>query len=151
MRLANKEFLKRVFVFILFYLGFGVLPGNVLTANTIFTNIFLLLMIPYLIIIPIARRSVSIYLLATNHLLFLAFICLLSAICFTLLSPCSAVYYYGLLVPDNYIALAFCTLPFIALLIHMLHKGCKSLDEIAEAYIQKQSKRSINDIYSCSI
>ena len=87
-----------------------------------------------------SRYSVVAYLISSNYLFFVAFVCLVSAICYTLLSPQNAMYYYGLSSPENYIALIFCTLPFIALLAHMLHKGCRPLDQVAETCIQKQKK-----------
>ena len=53
-------------------------------------------------------------------------------------------HYYGLPAPDNYIALVFCTLPFIALFIHMLRHGCKSLDEIAIPFIKTCKKINLD-------
>lgn len=140
MKPVTKEFLKRSILWPLFYLCFGVLGGNTLTHSGAFTIVFLIPLIIYVILIPWSRFNVNIYLISNTYLFVLGFICLLSAIVFTLFPVENAMYYYSLPAPDNYIALVFCTLPFIALFVHMLSKGCKSLNEVAEVYIQKQRK-----------
>ncbi len=140
MKPVNKQFWLVIFGFFSWYLAGGVLFGAILTKNIFLITVFLYFAIPFLIIAPISRFNVTLYLINITYLFFSIFACLISTMIFTLLPHSNATYYYGLTPPENYIACAFCTLPFIALFIYMIFKGCKPVDEIADIYLNKQEK-----------
>jgi hypothetical protein len=136
----NKEFSRRVFGFFGLYLVGAVLGCSALTKDLTIVLLFLYLCLPFIILVPFSRFNVNTYLISITYLFTLGFVCLLSTVTFTLLPPENAMHYFGLPVPDNYIALAFCTVPFIALFIHMVHKGCKSKQDIEKAYVKDCKK-----------
>ena len=141
---TNKEFFKRIISFLLFYFSFGILFGITLVKTKWFFTLFCLLSLPYIIFSLFSRFDPVAYILNGTYLFLLNFACLLSAIVFTLLPPENAMYYYGLPSPENYIACAFCTLPFIALFIHMAQNGCKSKEDIEKAYTQDSKKINLS-------
>jgi hypothetical protein len=128
---------------LLFYFSFGLLFSVVLVREYRFPEVFCVALLPYFLLMMPSRYNVLIYLANSVYLFTLTFLCLLSAIVFTLLPIENAMHYYGLPAPDNYIALAFCALPLIALFVHMLHKGCKSKEGIEKAYVKDSQKINI--------
>ncbi len=140
MKQVNKHFLWRAWVFLIIYSFSALLASSLLTSNKSFVLVFLILTALFIIIVPFSRFSVSTYLINGTYLFLLGFICLLSAIIFTLLPSANAMHYYSLPSPENYIACAFCTLPLMALFIHMVHKGCKSKQDIEKAYVKDSKK-----------
>jgi len=143
MKLAYKEYLKRVVWFVIFYVVLGLLFGEALTRNKIFVLIFASLIIPYLISIALSLFKVTAYLFAATYSIFITYLCLFSAMSYTLLPPANAMHYYALATPWNYIAWVCTALPTLILLIHMLRKGMKSLDEVAHFYIIVRKKISL--------
>lgn len=144
MRQVNKHFLWRIWAFSIIYIFTSFLGCAILTKDTTLILVSLCLFLIFLIIAPFTRYNVNSYLINGTYLFGLAFICVLSAIVFTLLPSTNAMHYYGIPTPDNYIALALCTVPFIALFIHMLCHGCKSLDEVAIPFTKTRKKINLD-------
>ena len=144
MKPVNKEFFRKCLANLIGFTMFGLLFGTCLTRSPGFVIFFLILFIPYLVSITFARFSVHIYLLSINYTMSITFLCLISAIVYTLLPPENAAYYYDLTAPENFVVFVFCTLPFVALTIHMFRRGCKNLDEITLAFIKTRRKININ-------
>ena len=140
MKRVNKEYWKRIFAFLLFYASFGLLFSISLVKEYKFIEVFCVASLPYFFLIIPSRYSAVIYLVNSVYIFVLSFICLLSAICFTLFPINNAIDYYNLPAPYNYIALAFCTLPFIALFVHMFHNGCKPKEDIEKVYVKDSQK-----------
>jgi len=144
MNLINKEYLKKSAGNLVAFLAFSLMFGAILTRNSDFVLVFLGLLVPYFFMWPFGRANVSIYLISINYTMAISFICLLTSIAYTLWLPSNAKHYYGLVAPENYIATVCCILPFIALFIHMLRSGCKTLDEISIPFTETHKKINLS-------